>query len=215
VSAVITAALSDGVGIIALANADAKQPALTNITLAIGAKLLGLLGSSSSPLNQTIVSRTQHQRRADVAARADSTTGLSSLDLAGTYYNAGYGTAVLCSVRSSSASCQNVLGDFRSVDESLLSPNSPDLFVSWDAVWYTHIRFTHTNSTRFLLSTGTIYPEGYGKNSTPFSTLVPAAMVEFVVEDGRVVGFGIGGTSDVTRAGSVEETSDVWFVKQS
>ena len=104
VSAVITAALSDGVGIIALANADAKQPALTNITLTIGAKLLGLLGSSSSPLaDQTIVSRTQHQRRADVAARADSTTGLSSLDLAGTYYNAGYGTGVLCSVRSSSA----------------------------------------------------------------------------------------------------------------
>jgi hypothetical protein len=119
----------------------------------------------------------------------------------------------LCSVRSSSPSCQKVLSDFQSIDKSL-SPNSTDLFISWDSVFVSHIRLTHANGTLFLLSTGTIYPGGYGKNSTPFSTLQPAHwVVDFVVEKGCVVGFGV--LHDLEQAGSVEEASDVWFVKQA
>lgn len=79
----------------------------------------------------------------------------------------------------------------------------------------THIRFTYTNASKYLINAGSIYPEGYGKNSTAFSTLVPVATAEFVVENGTVVGFGWNEISDgVKRAGPVEETSDVWFIKQ-
>jgi len=80
----------------------------------------------------------------------------------------------------------------------------------------THIRFTYTNDSQYSISAGSIYPQGYGKNSTPFSTLAPAATAEFVVENEKVVGFGlniIGDDDGVQRAGSVEETSEVWFVK--
>jgi hypothetical protein len=68
------------------------------------------------------------------------------------------------------------------------------------------------------VSIGTIYPEGYGRNSTPFSTLAPATIAEFTEESGRVVGFGFNETadSDVAHSGqSVEETSQVWFVKEA
>jgi hypothetical protein len=209
VSTLITVALSNGVGIVALANADDKGDALTNITLAIGEKALSI-ASSSPPANQSIASRTQHKRRADVTTRADNITGPPALDLAGTYFNAGYGTAVLCSMRSSTPSCQNVLRDFESVDKSL-SPNSPDLFVSWNTPAVSHIHFTHTNGTQYVISGGTIYPGGYGKNSTPFSTVLITAPATFVIESEKVVGFGW----DISAPqGPVEETSDIWFVKQ-
>jgi len=209
VSALITVALSNGLGIVALANADDKGEALTNITLIVGEKALGI-ASSSPAANQSIASRTQHKRRADVTTRADNVTGPLALDLAGTYFNAGYGTAVLCSMRSSTPSCQNVLRDFESVDKSL-SPNSPDLFVSWNSPFLSHIRFTHTNGTQYVILSGTIYPGGYGKNSTPFSTLAPVAPATFVVENEKVVGFDV---SIGAPQGPVEETSDIWFVKQ-
>jgi len=69
-----------------------------------------------------------------------------------------------------------------------------------------------------LISAGSIYPQGYGKNTTAFSTLGPIATAEFVVENEKVVGFGwdnIGDDGDVKQSGSaVEETSEVWFVKE-
>jgi len=69
-----------------------------------------------------------------------------------------------------------------------------------------------------LISLGTIYPEGYGKNTTPFSTIAPATTVQFELEDGKTVGFGFNDsdTSSLTYGGgSVEETSQVWFAKEA
>jgi hypothetical protein len=85
-------------------------------------------------------------------------------------------------------------------------------------MWATHVQFTHTNAGQYLVSIGTIYPEGFGRNSTPFSTLVPVTIGQFVVENERVVGFGFNetGDSDVTLNGqSVEDTSQIWFVKEA
>jgi hypothetical protein len=151
-----------------------------------------------------------------VKARAEAPPS-DGVDLTGTYYNAGYGTGVLCSVRSSSSSCGSVLDAFRSIDPTL-SSNSNDLFASWDTPLSTHVHFAY-NSTAglYVIYIGSIYAQGYGKNTTPFSTLEPAAAAEFVVENGTVVGFGWSDLSDdgVKRAGSVEETSDVWFVKEA
>ena len=213
-SAVVTAALDDGVGVIVLANADAKQPYMIDIAGLVAAKALGLDTGVSPPANISTRSRTDLRRRSGVSPLAKRSAALGVLDLAGIYHNAGYGTAELCSVRSSSSSCQSVLADFRSVDKSL-SSNSTDLFAFWKSTWTSHIRLIHANGTQFVLSIGTIYPKGYGKNSTPFSTLDLGGQATFVVENGLVVGFGVSGISGVERAGPVKEASDVWFDKQA
>jgi len=210
VSSLTVIALSSGVGVIALANADAKQDALTNITLAIGKKALRI----PAPPTKRTVSPPQHKRRADATARTDhQVRDVSSFDLTGTYLNDGYGPCGMCGPRSSSPSCKKVLGEFQSVDKSL-TPNTTDLFISWDAVLFSHIRLTNKNGTLFSTTAGTIYPAGYGKNSTPFSTLAPTPlMIDFVVEKEKVVGFGILHSAD--QQGSVAQSSDVWYVKQA
>jgi hypothetical protein len=218
VSTVVVAALEDGIGIVVLVNADTKGSSLEKIILGVADNVFGAGNSSNHPpADDSITPRsTILPRPAGVTARADSAGTPPYLDLAGTYHSTGYGTVVLCSVDSSSPSCRNVLDDFRAVNESI-SPNSTDLFASFDTLWSKHAHFTHTNASEYLISLGTIYPEGYGKNSTPFSTLAPATAVQFVVGNGKIVGFGFNDsdTSDLTYGVSVEETSQVWFVKEA
>jgi hypothetical protein len=223
VTTYIAAALEDGIGIVVLANADSEDTPIINIILAAAEKVFGSANSSSSPpANQYNVSpRSIPPYHGGVTARADNNNGTgtpSDVDfLTGAYYNAGYGTTVLCSVRSSSPSCGSVLDAFRAVDSTLSSNStSSDLFASWDTPLSTHFRFTYTNDSQYLVYFESIYPEGYGKNSTPFSTLFPSATAGFVVENGTAIGFGWNDINDgVKREGSVEETSDVWFVKQA
>ena len=222
-STIVAAAVEDGIGIVALTNADTKADAIQNIVVKAAEKVFGFRNSSSpsSSMPATTVTRRSNvllpRRHAGVTPRKQEEE-----DLTGTYYNAGYGTGVLCSVQSTSPSCKSVLDAFRSIDPSL-SPNSTstDLFASWVTLFSTHIRFTYTttnNSHYYLISAGSIYPQGYGKNTKAFSTLVPVATAEFVVENGKAVGFGWNNIIDdvgVPRPGSVEETSEVWFIKQA
>ena len=206
-STAIFAALEDGIGIIVLVNTDSKGEPIIDIVLKAAEKAFGFGNSSSSA--PTVTRRSNLlPRHAGVSARVDD--GPPHVDLTGTYYNAGYGTGVLCSVHSSSPSCGSVLDAFRSIDPSLSAPNSnsTDLFASWVTPLSTHVRFIYTNDSQYLVSIGSIYPQGYGKNSTPFSTLTPSATAEFVVENEKVVGFGwdiIGDDGDVRQSGSVEE----------
>jgi hypothetical protein len=200
-----------------LTNADSKADPISDIILEAAEKAFGSgNSSSSSPANHsTAVTRRSDlpvPRHAGVTARVDD--GRPHVELTGTYYNAGYGTGVLCSVHSSSPSCESVLDAFRSIDPSLSS--STDLFASWVTLLSTHLRFTYANDSKYLVSAGSIYPQGYGKNTTPFSTLAPIATAEFMVENEKVVGFGwniTGDDGDVKQSGSVEETSEVWFLK--
>jgi hypothetical protein len=219
VSTIVVAALEDGIGIVVLVNADGKGSSLQKILLGVAEKVFGAGNSPNSPgppADDSITSRSILPRDSIVTARADSAETPPCLDLTGTYYSTGYGTVVLCSVRSSSPSCQSVLDDFRAVDKSI-SPNSTDLFASFITVNTKHALLTHTNASQYLISLGTIYPEGYGKNSTPFSTLAPATIAQFEVENGKIAGFGFNesDTSDLTHGGSVEETSQVWFVREA
>jgi len=211
VSSLTVIGLSSGVGVVLLANADEKQEALTNITIAIGKNSLRI--PPSPPARKRTVSPPQHKRRADAMARTDNIRDVSSLDMTGTYLNDGYGPCRMCGAGSSSASCKKVLSDFQSVDKSL-SPNSTDLFIPWDAVFVSHIHLTNKNGTLFSVSVGGIYPKGYGKNSTAFSTLKRTPlMIDFVVEKNKVVGFGI--LHDADQQGSVAQSADVWYVKQA
>ncbi len=215
VSTVIVAALEDGISIVVLANANAKGSALSNIILGVAEKAFGAGNSSNiPPTNNSVTSRSILPRDARVIARANGAGAPSYLDLAGTYYSTGYGTFVLCSVRSSSPSCQSVLDDFRAVNKSI-SATSTDLFSFINTVNSKHAQLTYANANKYLLSLGTIYPEGYGKNTTPFSTLAPATIAQFAVENGKVVGFGfnVSDVSEFTHGETVEETSQVWFVK--
>jgi hypothetical protein len=225
VTTAVAAALENDIGIIVLMNADSKEEAIFDIILKVADKAFSSGNSSSSPSpspnSSTIVTRRSNllvPRRAGVTARADQ--GAPDIDLTGAYFNPGYGTGVLCSVHSSSPPCGGVLDAFRSIDPSLSSnSSSTDLFASWVTVFSTHIRFTYTNNSLYSISAGSIYPQGYGKNTTAFSTLIPIATAEFELENEKVVGFGwnnIGDDGDVQpQTGSVEETSEVWFVKQA
>ena len=213
VSTFIAAAPEDGIGIIVLTNADSKADAISNITDQAAELAFGSGNSSPATVTRRFYQPAPRHDGVTLTARGDD--GPPDVDLTGTYYNAGYGPAVLCSVQSTSPSCESVLDAFRSIDPSLST--STDLFASWVTLLSTHLRFTYTNDSQYLITIGSIYPQGYGRNSTPFSTLIPVAMAEFEVENEKVVGFGwnnIGlDDDDVKRAGSVEETSDVWFVK--
>ena len=223
VTAHVTATPEDGIGVIVLANADQRELSVTEITLLALEKAFGLgtgIPSSSPSANTptaaaTLRRTTSDLRHVGVTCRGKGTAApYYDVELAGTYSNAGYGTAVLCSMRSSSSSCQRILDNFRSVDKSL-SSNSTDLFASWATIFSSYLRFTQTNGRQYIIFSETIYPEGYGKNSTPFSTQITVGLATFVVEDESVAGFGITGISGVNRSGPVEEASDVWFVKQA
>ena len=216
-STIVVAALDDGVGVVVLGNADKKGSSLKKIILGVAEKVSGAGNSSNfPPADNSITSRSILPRHSGLTSRTENAGTPPSLDLAGTYHSTGYGTIVLCSTHSSSPSCQSVLDDFRAINKSI-SPNSTDLFASFNTLWSKHAHLTHTNDNKYLISLGTIYPEGYGKNSTPFSTLSPATAAQFVVENGEIVGFGFNDSdiSDLTHGGSVEETSQVWFVKEA
>ena len=225
-TSLIVAALEDGVGVVVLVNADSKDEPALDIILKAAEIAFGSANSSSSPPPATptatppgipsTIPRSTLPRDAGVAARADSPGTPPSLDLAGTYYSTGYGAIVLCNVQSSGPSCESVLDDFRALNKSL-SSDSADLFASYDSPWTSHVQLTYEDANQYLMYLGTVYPEGYGKNTTPFSTLSPATIVQFVVENEEVVGFGLNDTadSDLTHGGSVEETSQVWFAKQA
>jgi hypothetical protein len=198
-------------------NADSEEDPIINIVRIVAEKAFGSGNSSSSPpANQSTTAsrRSNLPRHAGLTTRGDDRT--LEVDLTGIYYNAGYGAGELCGVHSSSPSCESVLDAFRSIDPSLsTNPTSTDLFASWDTILSTHMRFTYINDSQYSISSGSIYPQGYGKNSTPFSTLSPGATAEFVVENEEVVGFGmnISGDDGDAQSGSVEETAEVWFVK--
>jgi len=64
-----------------------------------------------------------------------------------------------------------------------------------------------------------LFPNGYGNDTTPFEMSETAgymAKAKFVVEEGKVVGFGLVGTvGQMTErerlGGSVKDVADVWL----
>lgn len=202
-----------------LVNADNKADPIEEIVLGLTKLVLGLGNAVTPPAKKSVTSRRSilpRQASAGVTARRDGTGVPSYSDPAGTYYSPGYGTLVLCSARSSSPACKTIQNSVRAINGSLLL-DSPDLFTDWEAVWYKHGYFSYTNGSNYELDIGTIYPQGYGKNSTPFATLGNYTTVEFVVENGMVVGFGFNVSDSVfpvKPGASVKEASQVWFDRE-
>ncbi|KAH9180216.1 beta-lactamase/transpeptidase-like protein [Lactarius sanguifluus] len=212
VSADITIPVFDGVGVVSLANADEKQPALHDINIAVLRKLASRTNESipddlSAHTSTRFLSATSDSRR----AREEGPSAIHEvprLDLTGTYDDDGYGTFTLCDASSLSDECRPVLDDFRLAD----GPSKGDLnglFGSLPSVFTKgHTRFNPTNTAgQYLVDFGSLYPTGYGRNTTPFAHWMGRATADFVVEDGIVKGFGL------SVYGS-EDNFDVWFSKR-
>lgn len=108
---------------------------------------------------------------------------------AGTYSDTGYGSFTLCtSAANASDACAVVLSDFAAVYPDL-SLNA--LYASWPRLWTSHIRLLHSGGNSFKVGVMKLFPQGYGKNSTPFAEGVfgdDEYDAEFAIEDGVVKG---------------------------
>ncbi|KAI0271641.1 hypothetical protein BC834DRAFT_453664 [Gloeopeniophorella convolvens] len=136
VSAVITATISDGVGIVVLANADNKQNPMTDISFTIVKRLFGfadaplpepaLITITPTPVERlpftvptpfSIWNTTQFAK--SVLKPPENITSTCMMQapeppraqLTGTYHNDGYGTLTLCDGTSSSEVCRAVVED--------------------------------------------------------------------------------------------------------
>lgn len=109
----------------------------------------------------------------------------------GTYFNPGYGAFTLCSEISTSNYCSQVLTTFLSIRP----PNRlPGLYASWSRFWTKHVRLTHQSGHGFGFETFTLFPEGYGRNTTAFSEVMfgnKLLTALFDVEDGVVRGLAL------------------------
>ncbi|KAI1786346.1 beta-lactamase/transpeptidase-like protein [Ganoderma leucocontextum] len=145
---------------------------------------------------------------------------------AGTYADplGAYGNITLCAPTSASPSayCARVLADFAPIEESARSSSPPSLFAAWPRVWSSHVRLRHTVGSSFALTLPRLFPQGFGRNPTPFEfydSQISVGRVEFVVEDGEVMGFALVTDEQAAAArerrwgGSVKGVGDAWFGK--
>lgn len=178
----------------------------------------------TSYYNSEHVSPENTSTRLTVLPNGTNRETLSVEALAGTYTNDGYGHFTLCAPTSTSHYCDAVLSKFRAVNPTATDKDA--LFGVWPRIWgnYVHlVRAPHSeDGNRFIMDVTDLYPEGYGQDKTPFESSLlslenpdgPAA--QFVVDGGKVVGFGVFGTigeeTKRQRTGStVEERAEVWF----
>lgn len=223
----------DGVGVVVFANGgDRAKPVVDISNRIIDAALH--LRSEPSPIMSVIFSflhftlltykPSMPEKKAIASPPKDDIIGLELAleEFSGTYTNPGYGTFSLCSPSSSSSYCQKVITDFTAVDAvKSTAPTSPQLLGAWTRVWSSHIRVMHQSGNKFLVLVTSLFPEGYGRDSTPFETAeigTSEATAEFVVEDGKVVGFGLFGlVGELTRREraytTVKDRAEAWFDK--
>ena len=216
---------SDKLGIVALANGDGKYEKLPAMIYRIIEDYFKLPRKESERLSfpgaiSKNSSNTARLAISSVEHKSPSTLSLTSF--AGSYYDPGYGTLTLCSpTPTPSPECTGVLNAFSSFYD-VYNSATPELYSAISSVWISHLRFVHTEGNKFDLDGTFLFPNGYGKDRTPFQTLEdgdpPAAKVEFLVEGERVKGLAMNGLAGQTTerqrtGGSLEETAEVWLNK--
>ncbi|TFY77840.1 hypothetical protein EWM64_g6170 [Hericium alpestre] len=106
--------------------------------------------------------------------------------------------------------------------DAAANTTTTQLFAAWPRIWASHLRLPHAADHRFLFVPTSLFPNGFGQNTTPFETadaiiedLGRIPDVEFVVEEGEVLGFGLSGTVKGatlrTKEARVQDRADVWF----
>lgn len=160
------------------------------------------------------------------ARRAENTTGSSgtTVDLSaytGTYSNAGYGNITFCAPDSTFGDCPQVLSDFSTIVPNLNS--TLGLYANWDRFWTSKAMLVHDSGNQWNFSSFHIYPNGFGKDTTPFIDSVfrkpfPAL---FDTHGETVQGFGLfGGVIGVVLDGEmndlvpVKDRAEIYFEKE-
>ncbi|EIW83776.1 beta-lactamase transpeptidase-like protein [Coniophora puteana RWD-64-598 SS2] len=222
---------SDGLGVVVFANtADVAGP-----VLAISNRLVeGALGLQPLPKGEydpyMIPYATSSPGRAKPPpSDSDPTPELE--DFAGTYHDPGYGSLSLCAASTQSAYCTETRATLASVDaaagRNITKTAEHQLVGAWPRVWCSHVRLVHrgydeeTQTVRFGLDCTSLYPQGYGKNTTAFELSDfkgGEVAAEFVLDDGDVKGFGVFGllgpdSLEQVPASEVKERAEVWFEK--
>ncbi|KAJ7039816.1 beta-lactamase/transpeptidase-like protein [Mycena alexandri] len=199
----------DGFGIVLLANTH-DLPTI-DLSLGVGARVLGLP-------NPGFASEDEMTPKPQTAAHVSQIQTAPLPNFVGTYSNAGYGNLTLCSpLFPNSRHCLDVIQDFRTVDSAAGKPTSSvDLYSVWPRFWGSHFRLSQVAENEYTATLSYLYVDGYGADRTAFEDYPTTMKVTFVVEESKVLGFGLFDVADqqswrVKKGGSVEDTADVWF----
>jgi hypothetical protein len=223
----------DGVGVIVFANGGDKGKPVADISNRIFDAALHLRSRPSPPMfvfrylfppfRFAHIQPSMPEKKAFSSPENIIDLELALEEFSGTYNSTGYGSFAFCSPSSSSSYCHEVITDFAVVDTAKSNaPSSPQLLAAWPRVWASHIRAMHQSGNKFLVHWTSLFPEGYGSDNTPFETAeigTSETRAEFVVEDGKVVGFGLFGLVLNQLSGkerthtTVKGRADVWFDK--
>jgi CubicO group peptidase (beta-lactamase class C family) len=205
---------NDDIGVVVFSNGDTALPVINILSYIVNAAL-NLRSKPSPPIEPNA------SEKKPVTRAHENVTGLELAieEFSGTYMNAGYGPITFCSPFGNSSYCQGVISDFAAVDAGKSSaPQSVQLFAAWPRIWTSHIRSVHLSGNTFVVQFASLFPEGYGRDRTPFETTFAEVTAEFVVEDGKVVGFGwVGLVEQLTERErthtTVKDRAEVWFDK--
>ncbi|KAG1805214.1 beta-lactamase/transpeptidase-like protein [Suillus subaureus] len=209
---------NDDVGVVVFANGGDKATPVMNIFKRIVDAALNLRSKPLPPIEPDT------SEKKPVTPPNENVVGLELTleEFSGTYANAGYGAITFCSPSGSTSYCQDVISDFAAVDGGKSSaPQTVQLFAAWPRIWSSHIRVVHRSGSTFVVQYTSLFPEGYGRDRTPFETAeigTSEATADFVVENGKVVGFGLVGLvgqlmeRERTQA-TVKNRAEVWFDK--
>ncbi|KAH7914454.1 beta-lactamase/transpeptidase-like protein [Hygrophoropsis aurantiaca] len=208
---------SDNVGVVVFANGGDRAAPVTSISEHILDEALHLRESATA-LTPTPDESEAPRRTINQSSTSNITVALE--DYAGRYVNPGYGSFTLCSPSSDSSYCSQVKADFATVDAVTgISTSVPQLLAQWPRVWSSHIRMAHVENSVFVVEFTSLFPNGYGIDSTPFETAeigTSEARAQFFFKDGKVSGFGIFGlVREVTERekshDTVQDKAEVWF----
>ena len=210
----------DNLAIIALLNTDA--PIQDVLPLAIISSVLELNTTSTSSPQTGAVSRRTLSARATSPAENCTKSSLALEKFAGRYTSPAYGNLTFCAPTSTntsqSAYCNSTLSDFAS-----LAPLDPNTLYAVTNRLATHVSMQRTcagSDNAFVVSFQSIYPNGYGRNTTAFTesfaSVIPDTHVECVAENGRVTGCGWLDleVSPIKLVGTAQERAQIWWTKQ-
>ncbi|KAG2063760.1 beta-lactamase transpeptidase-like protein [Suillus decipiens] len=208
---------NDDVGFVLFANGNKEIP-MTNIFKRIIDATLNL---RSEPLPPLFVIKPDTSEKEPIMPADEDVVGLELAleEFSGTYTSAGYGSITFCTPFGSSSYCKDVISDLAAVDGGKSSvPQSIQLLAAWPRLWSSHIRGVHRSANTFAVQYISLFPEGCGRDRTPFETTTLESTAEFVVEDGKVVGFGLFGmvgqlTERERTHTTVKDRAEVWFDK--
>ncbi|KAI5123304.1 hypothetical protein M0805_009325 [Coniferiporia weirii] len=192
-------------GVVSLTNSDGGNVVNNLLSQRIVNDVLGL-GSKDHDENPSEGSQTAAPT--SEKSKSDPALSLRPENYAGTYTSPDYGNVTFCAslppdykeIITSSDYCSSLLHDFALVDNAQDREDSPkalQLLASYSRIWSSHLRFVHKRADVFTVTATTLFPQGYGTDTSPFSYDFGAATAHFIIAgsepDRQVTGFSVCG----------------------